>query len=85
MIAGVHGRNSLGAQELVKSGITIQEIDITDAQSVGQFVQTVEKFLERDNLCECLYFMYFMSCRVVTGKMDPFEFLNKIYNLSNYG
>ncbi|XP_015120672.1 estradiol 17-beta-dehydrogenase 2 [Diachasma alloeum] len=51
VIAGVHGRNSLGAQELVKTGITIQEIDITDAESVEHFVEKVREYLERDNLC----------------------------------
>ncbi|XP_063982031.1 estradiol 17-beta-dehydrogenase 2 [Diachasmimorpha longicaudata] len=51
VIAGVHGRNSLGAQELIKMGITIQEIDITDAESVEHFVEKVREYLERDNLC----------------------------------
>ncbi|XP_011305865.1 estradiol 17-beta-dehydrogenase 2 [Fopius arisanus] len=51
VIAGVHRKNSLGAQELVKTGITIQEIDITDSNSVAHFVEKVQEYLKRDNLC----------------------------------
>lgn len=66
VIAGVHSTTSRGAQELVKNGIEIIEIELTNLESVESFTKSIQKLLESqkyrkyiyysDSCCHCLDF-----------------------------